>query len=181
MEIFLGFWNYLTTEQPPAFTLWVALVLGLMRIGQIINDSFEKKKSEQKSIDDLFWYREIVIPYCLFPIKEFIEEQSNDLLLLTDSSPASDYEKYLNNFQYKQGIVNRRIVVTGAVNQKMSPFVNEKLEKLEDDIAIYCSKKVIKYTNGKTLDRSDVDARFHETFRDVVKEFRENHHSLFSG
>jgi len=171
--------DFFNTVAPPPIVLWISLVLLLMRIGVIINNLFKEKKNTENSINDTFWYREVIIPYCLEPLKDFIISQSDTFSLLSSESEIDEYEKYLHAFKKEQGVVINKMTVTRAVNQDIYPFVQAQLEVLEDEIAQYCGKKAINYINEKDLGKADVETKFHQTLCNIIKEFRVKHHSLF--
>lgn len=167
------------SKQPPAWTAWLTIAFVFIRIAFMLKDYFKEKKDAKNSIDDLFWYREVIIPYSLNPIKEFIVSQLNSFSLISDSSAPDDYKAYLDQFKREQGVVIKKVIVTEAVNQNIYPFVQEKLELLEDDIALYCGKKAIGHVSNIDMQKSDVETSFNQVFCEIVKKFRNQHHSLF--
>lgn len=164
---------------PHALISWFSFLFILMRIGVMIIDSYKEKKAIENSINDIYWYREVIIPYCLEPLKEFIISQSSDFSLLSSNLNKGDCREYFEKFKKEQGIVINKMLVTKAVDQDIYSTVQNQLEKLEDDIATYFAKEAFNDNSLETLKKTEVETSFHQAFCDIVKKFREEHHSLF--
>jgi hypothetical protein len=179
--------NTFSSISPSPLALWVSVSLAtislivnaLMSIYIFRRDIFEKKQDRERSINDDYWFRTIIMPIILEPIAEFTDIYSNKILGIEERNNvenADEYKNYLDEFQHGLQIIISRCSLLKLYEDSLYETITSYFELLEDNVALHCLRKSEKLTSIKTTGSgSDL---FFDCLRDVIGAIKVRHNKV---
>lgn len=139
----------------------------------------EKKKNYEKSIDDDFWYRTILIPTLLESMIKTLDGFANKLVSLESKSNGKQsddiYQKFFDKFQRELNLLYGRCILTKLFGNDLYTKIVTELEKLEDNLAAHCYYK----STGSKMKNNDSEL-FFESMKNILEIIKNEQHSKFT-
>jgi len=166
---------------------WVLLisVLSLCLSGYtLLQNRKENKENYERSINDDFWYRTILIPTLLEPTVKFFDDYANKLIILESEKNPQDiedtYRIYFLDFQKELNLIQGRCVLAKIYGEDLYQNITTNLEQLEDKMAEFCHNKSLQRLNdledeAKIISETNGSEFIFEYLRNFIEIIKKQH------
>lgn len=121
---------------------YIALVTLLWKVFEFIVNRFDKALSKRSEKTHKLWFDNVLIPYCINPLLNFIEVQAKNLSSMHSRGAPSNAS--LNNYRKmfsigKNKIIRNFLLVDGAIYKN----ITEKIDEIEDVVTKHCAANAL--------------------------------------
>lgn len=143
----------------------IGIIFGAINIGLFFWHRYVEKKLRRVTLKDNFWFRTIVLPTVIQPLKEFSEEQTKSLNELWKDVPIDQNHRdacaiYVNKFQSELDVITCKCYVLTVHSEELYHDVVKILDQLEDD--------VLQFFSPETKNKNITQNIYFETYTKVL-------------
>lgn len=179
-------------EQPPAglvwFTVFIAATTLIWGVFSYIFDKLHERRLRRQRRIDEYWFRTVVMPMCIQPLENFLTAQAENFKHKNTStipnSTAISPRKYsllLREFKDGKEKIKDRFLLTQVFNEQLYIIVANKLDQLEDEVALHCAYNELgKESNVQENvgDPSYIHSYIYTSLRDIFNQFIKLHQKI---
>ena len=138
------------SRQPNPLLLYLTVLVSFVtlawKVMEFIIARKDRNKDRNLSIEDEFWFRQVLLPICIQPLQKFALTQAEEINALESKSKKQGlkdkngpYRDFLKLFKHEKNTLLSQFMVLGPISQELYRSVTETLDDLEDYVTEYCA------------------------------------------
>jgi hypothetical protein len=172
---------------PPPGVLWATAIVALLNVVWSILSFYLKRSDDirerQRAMLDDFWFRTIIAPSFIEPLREFAEKFTKELGVLdsmgfgNERDKREQYDTFVDGFDSERTSLLHRSLILRLVGQDLYNEVTKKIDELEDIVVHHCAARVLEpgIVTEKYMRKTSAEGAFFECYELIVRAIREFH------